>query len=231
MAESVSMKIIGHIQTDFETKFGIPRQSGLVNSLKAAVIPEPEYRVAEAFRGLEGYSHLWLLWQFSEALREDWSPTVRPPRLGGNTRMGVFASRSPYRPNAIGLSSVKLEKIDYSAKEGPVLWVSGADLMNGTPIFDIKPYLAYTDAHPEATGGFALQETKGALAVSFLQELPSDFPSEKRAGLLEALAQDPRPGYHDDPERIYGMEFAGFELRFRVAEKQLTVLEVFRQNS
>ncbi len=231
MAETVSMKIIGHIHTDFTTKFGVPRQSGLVNNLQSAVILEPEFRVAEAFRGLEGYSHLWLLWQFSEAVREDWRPTIRPPRLGGNARMGVFASRSPYRPNAIGLSSVKLERIDYEAKEGPVLWVSGADLMNGTPIFDIKPYLAYTDSHPQASGGFALQEKEGALEVHFSQALPPDFPAEKQAGLLEVLAQDPRPGYHNDPQRIYGMEFAGFELRFQVQENCLTVLEVFRQNS
>ncbi len=231
MANTVPMKIIGHIRTDFTTKFGVPRQSGLVQGLQAAIVFEPEFRVAEAFRGLEGYSHLWLLWQFSEAVREDWRPTIRPPRLGGNTRMGVFASRSPYRPNAIGLSSVKLERIETDTPEGPILWVSGADLMDGTPIFDVKPYLAYTDAHPEATGGFALQEKEGALDVTFLKELPPEFPAEKQAGLIEVLAQDPRPGYHEDPERVYGMEFAGFEVRFRVEGDRLTVVDLFRQNS
>jgi len=220
------MKIIAHIRSDFTGKFGIPRQSGLVDSLKSVIIFEPEYRVPEAFRGLEGYSHLWLIWKFSEAVREEWSPTVRPPRLGGNTRMGVFATRSPYRPNPIGLSSVKLDSIQLDSPEGPLLHISGADLMDGTPIYDIKPYLPYVDCHIEATGGFALQQKEGVIEVSCPEELLVQLPSDKQQPLLDLLAQDPRPAYQNDPDRIYGMEYAGFDVKFKADSKILTVTEI-----
>lgn len=223
------MKIIAHIRSDFTTKFGIPRQSGLVDSLKARIVFEPEYRVAEAFRGLEGYSHIWLIWKFSEAVREDWSPTVRPPRLGGNTRMGVFASRSPFRPNPIGLSSVKLERIELDSPEGPVLHISGADLMDGTPIYDIKPYLPYVDCHTEATGGFALQTKEGVIEVNCPSELLERLPEDRREALLDVLAQDPRPAYQSDAGRIYGMEFAGFEIKFRADDRFLTVEDIVQK--
>ena len=223
------MKIIAHIRSDFSTKFGIPRQSGLVDSLKATVVFEPEYRVAEALRGLEGYSHIWLIWKFSEAMREDWSPTVRPPRLGGNTRMGVFASRSPFRPNPIGLSSVKLEEIELNSPDGPILHISGADLMDGTPIYDIKPYLPYVDSHPEASGGFALQQKEGVIGVNCPEELLNRLPADRRQALLDVLAQDPRPAYQEDAERIYGMDFAGFEVKFKANEQELTVTHISRK--
>ncbi|MBQ8917516.1 MAG: tRNA (N6-threonylcarbamoyladenosine(37)-N6)-methyltransferase TrmO [Oscillospiraceae bacterium] len=223
------MKIIAHIRSDFTTKFGIPRQSGLVDSLKARIVFEPEYRVAEAFRGLEGYSHIWLIWKFSEAVREDWSPTVRPPRLGGNTRMGVFASRSPFRPNPIGLSSVKLERIELDSPEGPVLHISGADLMDGTPIYDIKPYLPYVDCHTEATGGFALQTKEGVIEVNYPSELLERLPEDRREALLDVLAQDPRPAYQSDAGRVYGMEFAGFEIKFRADDRFLTVEDIVQK--
>ncbi|MBP1559579.1 MAG: tRNA (N6-threonylcarbamoyladenosine(37)-N6)-methyltransferase TrmO [Oscillospiraceae bacterium] len=223
------MKIIAHIRSDFTTKFGIPRQSGLVDSLKARIVFEPEYRVAEAFRGLEGYSHIWLIWKFSEAVREDWSPTVRPPRLGGNTRMGVFASRSPFRPNPIGLSSVKLERIELDSPEGPVLHISGADLMDGTPIYDIKPYLPYVDCHTEATGGFALQTKEGVIEVNCPSELLERLPEDRREALLDVLAQDPRPAYQSDAGRVYGMEFAGFEIKFRADDRFLTVEDIVQK--
>jgi len=223
---SDTIKVIAHIRSDFSTKFGIPRQSGLVDSLKATIVFEPEYRAAEAFRGLEGYSHIWLIWKFSQAVREDWSPTVRPPRLGGNTRMGVFASRSPYRPNPIGLSSVKLERIELDSPEGPVLHVSGADLMDGTPIYDIKPYLPYVDCHTEATGGFALQTREGVIEVECPAQLLERLPADHREALLDVLAQDPRPAYQNDADRVYGMEFAGFEVKFRADEKLLTVEDI-----
>lgn len=223
------MKIIAHIRSDFTTKFGIPRQSGLVDSLRARIVFEPEYRVAEAFRGLEGYSHIWLIWKFSEAVREDWSPTVRPPRLGGNTRMGVFASRSPFRPNPIGLSSVKLERIELDSPEGPVLHISGADLMDGTPIYDIKPYLPYVDCHTEATGGFALQTKEGVIEVNCPSELLERLPEDRREALLDVLAQDPRPAYQSDAGRVYGMEFAGFEIKFRADERFLTVEDIVQK--
>lgn len=226
MENCIPMKIIARMQSAFPTKFGIPRQSGLVESPQSRIIFEPEYRVAEAFRGLEGYSHIWIIWQFSEAVRDSWSPTIRPPRLGGNARMGVFASRSPFRPNAIGLSAVKLEKIDYDDPEGPVLVVSGADLMDGTPVFDIKPYLPYADAYPDALGGFALQQKEGLLSVDFPLPLLQKVPEPLRRGLCEVLAQDPRPQYHKDPARVYGMEFGGLEVHFTVAEDVLTVIEV-----
>ena len=223
------MKIIAHIRSDFTTKFGIPRQSGLVDSLKARIVFEPEYRVAEAFRGLEGYSHIWLIRKFSEAVREDWSPTVRPPRLGGNTRMGVFASRSPFRPNPLGLSSVKLERIELDSPEGPVLHISGADLMDGTPIYDIKPYLPYVDCHTEATGGFALQTKEGVIEVNCPSELLERLPEDRREALLDVLAQDPRPAYQSDAGRVYGMEFAGFEIKFRADDRFLTVEDIVQK--
>ena len=217
---------IGHIHTDFSEKFGIPRQSGLVDALKSTIVFEPEYRNPDALRGLEGFSHLWLLWSFSKAIRPDWSPTVRPPRLGGNTRMGVFATRSPFRPNPIGLSSVKLDRIEQHPDLGPLLHVSGADLLDGTPIFDIKPYLPYTDSHPEALGGFTAGYQGYHLEVVFPPSLLERVPPEDREALLGVLAQDPRPSYQEDPERIYGMAFGGVDVKFKVADGVLTVTAV-----
>lgn len=201
------MKIIARIHNDFDSKFGIPRQSNVVQELKGRIVFEPEYRNEAALRGIEGFDYLWLIWQFSEAVRDKWSPTVRPPILGGNTRVGVFATRSPFRPNAIGLSSVKLEKVELHTPEGPILHISGADLMNGTPILDIKPYLAYVDSHPEAAQGFRGQGWKRKLQVSFPSELLARIPLEKQAGLLGVLENDPRPTYQEDAQRIYGMSF------------------------
>ena len=220
------MKAIAHIHTDFPTKFGIPRQSGIIASLQGKIVFEPEYRVAEAVRGLEDFSHIWLLWEFSEAVRDKWSPTVRPPRLGGNVRKGVFATRSPFRPNPIGLSSVRLEHIDIDPNLGPVLYVSGADLMDGTPIYDIKPYIAYTDSHPDAVSGFASTPAEFLLQVDIPVDLLIKVQPELRKSLVDVLAHDPRPQYHDDPERIYGMAFGGMEVKFKVEESQLTVVEV-----
>lgn len=220
------MKIIAHIESDFTEKFGIPRQSGLVEDLVSRIVFEKEYRVSEAFRGLEDFSHIWIIWQFSEAVREDWSPTVRPPRLGGNKRMGVFATRSPFRPNSIGLSSVKLLKIDFDCPEAPVLYVSGADMLNGTPIFDIKPYLPYTDSHPEASGGFALQQKEGVLEVDFPTKLLEKVRPELRNGLIEVLAQDPRPQYQNSPERVYTFDFAEYSVSFTVRDNTLYVSEI-----
>ncbi len=222
------MRIIGYIKTDFEEKFGIPRQSGLVKSAVGKIVMESEYRQKEAFRGLEGYSHIWLLWEFSEAKRENWSATVKPPRLGGNKRMGVFATRSPFRPNSIGLSSVKLERIDLETEQGPVLYVSGVDLLDGTPILDIKPYLPYTDSHPDAEGGFAGEVFHYQLEVEFPDTLLSQLPEEKREAVMELLAQDPRPSYQEDENRKYGVAFAGFDIRFYVADGILTVCEIER---
>jgi tRNA-Thr(GGU) m(6)t(6)A37 methyltransferase TsaA len=219
------MKIIARIHTDFATKFGVPRQAGLVKDLKATIVFEPEYRNEDALRGLEGFSHIWLIWQFSQAVRADWSPTVRPPRLGGNTRMGVFATRSPFRPNAIGLSSVKLEEIRREPGLGTVLEVSGADLMDGTPIYDIKPYLAYTDSHPEATGGFT-DSSWHQLEVSFPEELLERIPPQRRQGLVGVLEQDPRPTYQKDSDRVYGMTFGGYDVKFTVQDGVLTVVNV-----
>lgn len=220
------MKIIAKIHNDFPTKFGIPRQSGLVQSLKAEIVFEPEFRSRDALRGLDEFSHLWLLWEFSEALRDEWSPTVRPPRLGGNQRMGVFATRSPFRPNPIGLSCVKLDGIEWQGERAPVLRVSGADLLDGTPIYDIKPYLPFTDSHPEAVGGFA-DEVKGKhLEVKFLPQTAEAIPQRHRQAVTELLAQDPRPSYHNDPSRIYGMEYGDFELHFTVDSDILTVTDV-----
>lgn len=220
------MHVIARIHNDFPTKFGLPRQSGLVNEVRSMIVFEPEYRVPEALRGMEGYSHLWLIWQFHQAERDSWSPTVRPPRLGGNARMGVFATRSPFRPNPIGLSSVKLEAIRQDAQFGTVLIVSGADLMDGTPIYDIKPYLPYADCHPEATGGFAHEVKDYAVEVCIPPELLARVPDDKREALRGVLAQDPRPGYQRDAERTYGFAYAGMEVRFRVTEGVLTVTEI-----
>lgn len=224
------MKIIAHIYTDLDEKFGLPRQSGLVKGLTGRIVFEQEYRSREALMGLEGYSHIWLLWQFSESIREGFTPTVRPPRLGGNTRMGVFATRSPFRPNPIGLSSVKLESIEYETKDGPVLIVSGVDMMSGTPVYDIKPYLTYTDSHPEAVCGFADTVYAHGLKVVFPQELINIIPDNKRAVLIELLEQDVRPGYRHtalDEERIYGVNYAGYNVRFKVNSDVLTVVEVY----
>ena len=224
MAEELRFNIIARIHSDFPTKFGIPRQSALVPELKSRIVFEPEYRDENALRGIEQFTHLWLIWNFSES--KGWSPTVRPPRLGGNTRLGVFATRSPFRPNPIGLSSVRLEGVERDPKLGPVLLVSCADLMDGTPILDIKPYIPYADSHPEASDGFTAQTIQHHLEVDFPAELLDRVPVDKRAALIGVLAQDPRPSYQDDPERIYGFPFAGLELRFRVEGDTLTVIDV-----
>jgi tRNA-Thr(GGU) m(6)t(6)A37 methyltransferase TsaA len=221
-----SMKVIARIRTDFPTKFGIPRQSGLINELKAVIVFEPEYRNFDALRGLEGFTHIWLIWGFTQAIRDTWAPMVKPPRLGGNKRMGVFATRSPFRPNSIGLSSVRLDSIEPNTDLGPVLYVSGADLMDNTPIYDIKPYLPYTDSHPEAVGGFADPVKDYALEVEFPEKWLQMIPEEHRDGLFGVLANDPRPSYQNDPNRRYGFEFAGFDVRFTVQENKLTVCEV-----
>lgn len=219
----IPMEIIATIRSDFPTKFGIPRQSGLVEELRATVVFEPEYRNPDALRGLEDFSHLWLIWQFSEAVRDKWSPTVRPPRLGGNTRMGVFATRSPFRPNPIGLSCVRLEGIRREPELGHVLEVSGADLMDGTPILDIKPYVPYADSHPRAAGGFAGPDGGPILEVRVPEELLSRVPLDKREALLGVLSHDPRPPYQQDPDRVYGLDFAGLNIRFSVQGQVLTV--------
>ncbi len=221
------MKVIARIRSEFPEKFGIPRQSGLTPHLQSQVIFEKEFRSHEALRGIEGFDYLWLIWEFSGNLRETWSPTVRPPRLGGNTRLGVFATRSPFRPNPIGLSSVRLERIEEDAEIGPVLIVSGADLMDGTPIYDIKPYIPYTDAHPEAAGGFA-SEPDDTLAVVIPSGLLQQLPEKQHNALYEVLAQDPRPSYQSDEERIYGLYFAGFNVRFQVRNCTLTVCSIQR---
>lgn len=226
MSEEFLIHPIAHIHTDFPEKFGIPRQSGIVEELQATVIFEPEYRTADAVRGLEQYSHIWLLWRFSECADKPFSPTVRPPRLGGNTRMGVFATRSPFRPNSIGLSCVRLEKIDLNSPQAPVLHIAGADLMDGTPILDVKPYLPYADSFPNASGGFALQSKEDILKVEFPHELLKKIPEEKQQALLRVLAQDPRPAYQADAERIYGFTFAGFTVKFTVCENVLSVTAV-----
>ncbi|NBI10292.1 tRNA (N6-threonylcarbamoyladenosine(37)-N6)-methyltransferase TrmO [Colidextribacter sp. OB.20] len=217
---------IAHIQSDFSEKFGIPRQSGLVEELTATVVFEPEYREPSALRGIEDFSHLWLIWEFSKARREGWSPTVRPPRLGGNRRLGVFATRSPFRPNPIGLSCVRLLAVRKDRELGPVLLVAGADLLNGTPIYDIKPYLPYADCKPDAAGGFATQPKGADLEVDCPPLLLEGVPNDKRAALLAVLAQDPRPQYQNDPARVYGMAFAGVEVKFRVEGERLVVTEI-----
>ncbi len=220
------MEPVARIRSDFSSKFGVPRQAGLVEELRAVVVFEPPCRMAEALRGIESFSHLWLIWEFSENRDRGWSPTVRPPRLGGNRRMGVFATRSPFRPNPIGLSCVRLEGVEWDTPEGPVLHVSGADLVDGTPILDVKPYIPYADCHPEAAGGFAGSAPEGALAVECPPELLSRVPEGRRAALLGVLAQDPRPSYQDDPGRVYGFGFAGLEVRFTVREGVLTVTDI-----
>jgi len=219
------MKVIAHIKTDFKEKFGIPRQSGLVSETVGKIVFEKEYQVPEAFRGLEDFSHIWILWNFSKAEREDWSPTVRPPLLGGNKRMGVFATRSPFRPNPIGLSSVKLEKIEYTKDDGPVLYVRGADLLDGTPIYDIKPYLAYADSHPEAIGGFteALEERKLEVKVECEDFLT--IPTDKQNEIIKILEQDPTPSYKKDGEE-YGMKYGGYEVKFHIKEKILYISSI-----
>ena len=216
---------IAHIRTDFGSKFGVPRQSGVVDQLRARIVFEPAYRNPDALRGLTDFSHLWLIWHFSEVKQEGWSPTVRPPRLGGNTRMGVFATRSPYRPNPIGLSAVKIVSVDLHTPEGPVITVAGADLMDGTPILDLKPYLAYADSHPDAKGGFIEGLTDRSVEVVCDPALLEGLPEETRESLLAVLAHDPRPTYQNDPQRVYGMAFAGHNVRFTVADGVLTVLE------
>ena len=226
MSELSQLKLIARIHSDFSEKFGIPRQSGLVDELRATIVFEPEYRNPDALRGLDGFSHLWLIWQFSKAVREDWSPTVCPPRVGGNERMGVFATRSPFRPNPIGLSCVRLLGVEQDTKFGPVIHVAGADLMDGTPIYDIKPYLPYADCKPEAVGGFASAPKEATLQVVCPAELLAPLPADRHAALLAVLAQDPRPSYQDDPERVYGFGFAGVNVRFSVNGDTLTVLSV-----
>jgi len=226
VSELSQMKVIAHIHSDFTEKFGIPRQSGLVEELKAAIVFEPEFRNPDALRGLEGFSHLWLIWQFSKAVRQDWSPTVRPPRLGGNERMGVFATRSPFRPNSLGLSSVRLLGVEETEEFGTVLHVGGADLMDGTPIFDIKPYIPYGDSHPEATGGFTDSVEDFLLQVDFPAELLDLLPEDKQQAAIGVLSHDPRPSYQRQPERVYGLTFAGFDIRFTVAGDTLTVQAV-----
>ena len=221
-----AMHVIAHIESEFPAKFGIPRQSGLVEELRANIVFTPEYRVPEAVRGLEDFSHLWLIWQFSEAVRDSWSPTVRPPRLGGNTRMGVFATRSPFRPNAIGLSCVRIISVSPNTDRGPIITVAGADLMDGTPIFDIKPYIPYADCRTDAVGGFT--ETAGdfLLTVDFPPEFLAQVPEKHRDALLGVLSHDPRPSYQRKPDRVYGLTFAGVNIKFRVEDAILHVTEV-----
>ena len=224
--ENVNIQIIARMHSDFATKFGIPRQSGLVEELKSTIVFEPEFRNPDALRGIEDFSHLWIIWQFSEAVRTGWSPTVRPPRLGGNTRMGVFATRSPFRPNNLGLSSVRLLGVEHTEKYGTVLHVGGADLMDGTPIFDIKPYIPYGDCHPDATGGFTDTAGEFLLQVEFPEELLEKLPAEKRSAAIGVLSHDPRPSYQRKPDRVYGLTFAGYDIRFKVTDEILTVEEV-----
>lgn len=228
MNTQLTLKRIAQIHTDFPTKFGIPRQSGLAPELTGAVVFEPEYRQIEAFRGIEEYSHLWLIWEFSEAKREHWSATVKPPRLGGKMRMGVFATRSPFRPNPIGLSCVQLLELRHDEKLGPVLLVAGVDLMDGTPIYDVKPYLPYADAYPDAVGGFGARVMNHELQVLDPKELLLCLPADKRAGAQAFLRQDPRPGVHKDSQRVYGIAYAGYDVRFTVDGDCLTVTDVVR---
>lgn len=226
MAQEFPMKVIAHIHSDFASKFGVPRQSGLVDALESTVVFEPEYRNPDALRGLEGFSHVWLVWVFDKAARDSWSPTVRPPRLGGNARLGVFATRSPFRPNPIALSCVKLAGIEQTAEHGTVLHLRGADLMDGTPILDIKPYIPYADCQPDALGGFASAPAGETLEVQIPAELLSRVPQERQEALRGVLAQDPRPHYQNDPQRIYGFGFAGLEVKFSVDGRTLTVTDI-----
>ena len=223
------MQIIARIKSDFPEKFGIPRQSGIVDELGATVIFEKAFRSPEALRGIEGFSHLWLIWQFSENIRDGWSPTVRPPRLGGNERLGVFATRSPFRPNPIGLSCVKLLGVEQTEKYGPVLHIGGADLMDGTPVYDIKPYLPYTDCKPQATGGFAPGSEDYRVKVEIPETLINIIPENKRSALFGVLSQDPRPAYKEDGDRVYGMRFAGFNIKFTVSGGVLTVTQIEKE--
>lgn len=224
--EQIQIGVIARMHSDFATKFGIPRQSGLVEELRSTIVFEPEYRNPDALRGIEDFSHLWIIWQFSEAVRQGWSPTVRPPRLGGNTRMGVFATRSPFRPNNLGLSCVKLLGVEHTEKYGTVLHVGGADLMDGTPIFDIKPYIPYSDCKPKASGGFTDHAGDFLLEVDFPQELLKKLPEEKQKAAVGVLSHDPRPSYQRNADRVYGLSFAGFDIRFTVNENRLTVQAV-----
>ena len=217
---------VATMRSDFPTKFGIPRQSGLAKALRSTIVFEPKYRNSDALRGLEDFSHLWIIWQFSEAVGKEWSPTVRPPRLGGNTRMGVFATRSPFRPNNLGLSCVEILGLEQTSDKGTVIHVAGADLMDGTPIFDIKPYIPYCDCQPEALGGFTATADSYLLSVEFPEELLSRIPQDKQESLLEVLSHDPRPSYQQDSDRIYGLNFSGFDIRFCVKDKILSVKEV-----
>ena len=226
--ENITITPIARMKSDFATKFGIPRQSGLADELRSTIIFEPAYRNPDALRGIEGFSHLWIIWQFSEAVRTEWSPTVRPPRLGGNTRMGVFATRSPFRPNNLGLSCVRLLGVEETAEHGTVLHVGGADLMDGTPIFDIKPYIPYADCQPDAVGGFTDTAGDFLLKVDFPEDLKSLLPADKRQAAEQVLSHDPRPSYQRKPGRIYGLTFAGFDIRFTVEEDILTVVGVER---
>ena len=223
-----TVQAIAHMKSDFPTKFGIPRQSGLVEALRSTIVFEPEFRNPDALRGIEDFSHLWLIWQFSQAVRQDWSPTVRPPRLGGNVRMGVFSTRSPFRPNSLGLSCVRLLEVEETREFGTVLHVGGADLMDGTPIFDIKPYIPYGDAHPEAAGGFTDHAGDYLLKVDFPNDLLNRVPSDKHQALLGVLSHDPRPSYQRNPDRVYGLTFAGCNIRFTVKDGTLTVTEITR---
>ena len=224
--QNVTINVIARMKSDFPTKFGIPRQSGLVKELRSTIIFEPEYRNSDALRGLEDFSHLWIIWQFSEAVRQDWSPTIRPPRLGGNTRIGVFASRSPFRPNSIGLSSVQILGFEHTDQYGTVVHVAGADLMDGTPIFDIKPYIPYSDCHTDATGGFTDSAGDFLLKVNISKPLLDLIPAQKREALVGILSHDPRPSYQKDSDRIYGISFAGHNVRFQVANGILNVIEI-----
>lgn len=222
------MEIIAHIHNDFPTKFAIPRQSGLVSSLVSEIVFTPKYRVPEALRGIEEFSHLWLIWEFSEAKSNEWHPTVRPPRLGGNKRVGVFATRSPFRPNSMGLTCVKLERVVHDDERGDVLIVSGADIMDGTPIYDIKPYIPYADSRPDARGSFADEHASDSLTVDITKELIEIIPESKRETLIGVLAQDPRPAYQDDPERVYGFQYCGFEIKFTVCDRVISVRSIVK---
>lgn len=224
----ITIEPVARMRSDFATKFGIPRQSGLVQDLRSTIVFEPKYRNPEALRGIEGYDYLWLIWQFSEAVREEWSPTVRPPRLGGNARMGVFATRSPFRPNSLGLSCVRLLGVEHTQEFGTVLHVGGADLMDGTPIFDVKPYVPYADSHPDAKGGFTDGAGEYLLQVDFPQTLLEKLPEEKRSAAVGVLSHDPRPSYQRKPGRIYGLNFAGWDIRFTVDGDILTVVDILK---
>ena len=224
----ITIEPVARMRSDFATKFGIPRQSGLVQDLRSTIVFEPKYRNPEALRGIEGYDYLWLIWQFSEAVREEWSPTVRPPRLGGNARMGVFATRSPFRPNSLGLSCVQLLGVEHTQEFGTLLHVGGADLMDGTPIFDVKPYVPYADSHPDAKGGFTDGAGEYLLQVDFPQTLLEKLPEEKRSAAVGVLSHDPRPSYQRKPGRIYGLSFAGWDIRFTVDGDILTVVDILK---